>query len=168
MLRFYHHSKREVNMPKLPNFDVHAAHKYFSVKCFNKAWDLMDKSDRTAEEDEQMVRLSLTSHWHWTQREDYTEREMSSAHWQTSRIYAMLGQADNARRYGQLCLAASQGEDLPPFCLGYAYEALARAESVAGNSDKMEKYLRKARRVADTMSDPDVQKQFLEDLDTIE
>lgn len=154
-------------MIKQADFDVAAAHKHFSTQCFNKAWDLLDKSRRTVQEDEDMIRLSLASHWHWTQREDYTEKEMSIAHWQTSRIYAMLGQADNARRYGQLCLAASEGEDLPPFCLGYAYEALARAESVAGNSDKMEEYLLQARRVADTMSDPDVQKQFLEDLDTI-
>ncbi len=114
-----------------------------------------------------MVRLSLASHWHWTQREDYTKKEMSIAHGQTSRIYAMLGQPDNARRYGQMCLTASRGVDLPPFCLGYAYEALARAESVAGNGEKMEEYLGEARRVADTMSDPDVKKQFLENLETI-
>ena len=154
-------------MAKKPDFDLAAAHKYFSAQCFNNAWDLMEKQDRTAQEGEEMVRLSLASHWHWTQREGYTNKEMSIAHWQTSRIYAILGQADNARRYGQLCLEASQREGLPPFCLGYAYEALARAESVAGNSDKMEEYLREARGVADTMSDPDVKKQFLEDLNTI-
>ena len=154
-------------MTKQPDFDMQGAHKYFSTQCFNKAWDLMDKPGRTAQDDEEMIRLSLASHWHWTQREDYTEKERSIAHWQISRIYAMLGQADNARRYGQLCLAASQGEELPPFCLGYAYEALARAESVAGNRDKMEEYLRQGQRVADAMSNPDVQKQFLEDLDTI-
>jgi len=154
-------------MTKKPDFDVDAAHKHLSVQCFNKAWGLMDKPDRSAEEDEQMVRLSLASHWHWTQREDYTKKEMSIAHWQTSRIYAMLGQPDNARRYGQLCLVASRGMDLPPFCLGYAYEASARAESVAGNGEKMEEYLAAALQVADTMSDPDVKKQFLEDLETI-
>lgn len=154
-------------MAKKPGFDTAAAHKYFSAHCFNKAWDLMEKQNRTAQEDEEMVRLSLASHWHWTQREDYTNKEMSIAHWQTSRIYAILGQADNARRYAQLCLEASQGEVLPPFCLGYAYEALARAESVAGNGDKMEEYLHEARGVAEKMSDPDVKKQFLEDLNTI-
>jgi hypothetical protein len=154
-------------MAKKPDFDLAAAHKYFSAKCFNNAWDLMEKQNRASQEDEEMVRLSLASHWHWTQREDYKNKEMSIAHWQTSRIYAILGQADNARRYGQLCLEASQGQDLPPFCLGYAYEALARAESVAGNSDKMEEHLREAQEVAEKMSDPDVKKQFLEDLNTI-
>ena len=149
-------------------FDVDAAHKYFSAECFNQAWDLIDKPVRTAEEDEQMVRLSLASHWHWTQRTDCTQTNTSVGYWQTSRIYAMLGQAENARRYAQLCLAASQGDDVLPFCSGYAYEALARAESVAGNRDKVEEYLRAARRVAETLPDPDTKKRLLGDLDTIQ
>jgi hypothetical protein len=66
-----------------------------------------------------------------------------------------------------LCLDASQGEDIPPFYLGYAYEALARAESVAGNRERMEEYLREARRVADTIPKPDAKKMLLDDLDTI-
>jgi hypothetical protein len=154
-------------MPKKSDLDTAVVHKHFSAQCFNAAWDLMDKTDRTAAEDEQMVRLTMASHWHWTQREDYGMKEQSIAHWQTSRIYAILGQADNARRYGQLCLAASQGEDLPPFCLGYAYEALARAESVAGNGEKRAEYLARAHEIANGMSDADTRKQFLEDLATI-
>lgn len=150
-----------------PEFDVDAAHNFFSADCFNRAWDLIDKPTRTPEEDEQMIRLSLASHWHWTQRSDCTQTNTSVAHWQTSRIYALLGQAENARRYGQLCLAASEGDDVLPFCRGYAYEALARAESVAGNRDKVKEYLQEARRVAETLPDPDTKKRLLGDLDTI-
>ena len=91
-------------MSNEPGFDVVAAHKYFSTFCFNSAWDLMDKSERTAAEDEEMLRLSLASTWHWSQREDCTQANLSVGYWQTSRIYATLGQADNARRHGQLSL----------------------------------------------------------------
>jgi hypothetical protein len=159
--------QRRKEMPKKPDFDVDAAHRHFSAECFNQAWELMDKPNRTAAEDEEMIRLSLASTWHWTQREDCAPTNMSVGYWQTSRIYAMLGQADNARRYSQLCLEASQGEDIPPFYLGYAYEALARVESVAGNHAKMEQYLREARRVADTIPKPDAKQILLDDLDTI-
>lgn len=151
-----------------PEFDVDAAHKFFSADCFNRAWELIDKPARTPEEDEQMIRLSLASHWHWTQRSDCTQTNTSVAYWQTSRIYALLGQAENARRYGQLCLAASEGDDVLPFCRGYAYEALARAESVAGNRGKVKEYLQEARRVAETLPDPDTKKRLLGDLDTIQ
>jgi hypothetical protein len=150
-----------------PEFDLDVAHKYFSAQCFNQAWELMDKAGRTPDEDEQMVRLSLASHWHWTQRPDCSATNASVGYWQTSRIYAMLGQADNARRYGRLSLEAGQGEGALPFCVGYAYEALARAESVAGNRGKMAEYLREARRAAEGLPDPDTKKRLLADLDTI-
>ena len=155
-------------MTNNPDFDVDAAHRFFSGECFNNAWELMDNPDRTAEEDEMMIRLSLASHWHWTQREDYSETSASTAHWQTSRVYALLGQADNARKYGQLCLVSSQGDDVPAFYLAYAYEALARAESVAGNWEKMAEFLDEARHVAEEVADADFKKMLLDDLDTIE
>ncbi|HEY69207.1 MAG TPA: hypothetical protein G4O08_01345 [Anaerolineae bacterium] len=155
-------------MTKQPEFDLQAAHRYFSATCFNMAWGLMDKSERTAEEDEMMIRLSLASHWHWTQREDYAKTNESIAYWQTSRIYAMLGQGETARHYGQLCLAASRGEDIPPFALGFAYEALARAEMVAGDRDKMEAYLNKARQAAEAIQEAESKKMLEKDLDTIQ
>jgi hypothetical protein len=56
-----------------------------------------------------MIRLSLASHWHWTQREDCAVTNISVAYWRTSRIYAVLGQAENARRYAEMCLEPVRG-----------------------------------------------------------
>ncbi len=154
-------------MAKKTEFDQAAAHKYYSASCFNQAWDLIDKEDRTQEEDEQMIRLSLASHYHWTQRPDYSHTGASIGHWQTSRIYAILGQAENAMRYGQLCLQVSQGEDVGPFFLGYAYEALARAAALAGDRDSAAGYLESARTAADQVKEVDERKMLLDDLKTI-
>ena len=154
-------------MAKAPDFDVAAAHKYFSAECFNQAWDLIDKTDRTPEENETMIGLSIASTWHWTQRADCAPANLSVGYWQTSRIYALLGQADNARHYGQLSLGALQGDDVPPFYRGYAYEALARAESVAGNKTKMEAFLAEARRAAEAVTEADGKQALLADLNTI-
>ena len=155
-------------MAKKTEFDEKAAHKYFSVNCFNRAWDLIDKTDRTPEEDEELIRLSLASHYHWTQRDDYSNTKASIGFWQTSRVYALLGQSDNARRYGQLCLSASQGEEVPPFYLGYAYEALARAEATGGNEGEMQSYLDKVKNTAEEIKEADEKKMLLEDLKTIQ
>lgn len=97
-------------MSGAPSFDEKAAHRYFSVTCFNRAWDLMDKAKRMPEEEEQMIRLSLASHWHWTQRKDFAKTNESVAYWQTSRIYALLGQGESARRYGKLSLVAASAD----------------------------------------------------------
>jgi hypothetical protein len=152
---------------KRTDFDIGAAHKHFSVACFNKAWDLIEKSDRTPEEDEQMIRLSLSSHWHWTQRKDYSPKNASIAYWQTSRVFAVLNRGDEARRYGVLCLEVSQSEGIAPFFLGYAYEALARAEAVSANQSEMDEYLNQANQIVEKITDSDEKKMLLEDIATI-
>jgi hypothetical protein len=111
-----------------------------------------------------MLYLSLASLWHWTQRQDCTPTNLSIGYWQVSRVFTLLRQADNARHYGELCLVETQKEGILPFYLGYAYEALARAEMVAGNMNAMEKYLIQAHQVADSLPDPEAKKQLLSDL----
>jgi hypothetical protein len=55
----------------------------------------------------------------------------------------------------------------PKFYLGYAYEALARAESLVGNTAQMEQYLKKARNIAAAMPDNDEKQMLLDDLAAI-
>lgn len=154
-------------MDKIPGFDLNDAHRYFSAECFNRAWDYIDKPIRTPEEDQSMLLLGLASLWHWTQHLDVTPANLSVGYWQVARIYTLLGQAGMARQYGQLCLKASQSEGSLPFHLGYAYEALARAEALAGERSKADEYLRLAKQVSEKMSDPDTRQQLLNDLLTI-
>lgn len=152
-------------MPNTPGFDLAAAHRYFSADCFNKAWELIEKAERTSAEVQQMIRLNQASMWHWTQREDCTDRNLSIGYWQASRIHALLRQAENSRRYGQLSLEHSSEQE--PFTRGYAYEALARAEEAAGNPAKAREYIAEARRLADLVSDAEDRKLLSADLATI-
>ena len=154
-------------MANEPDFDLAAAHKYFSSACFNHAWDLIDKANRTPAEDHEMIALCLASLWHWSQREDCTPTNLSIGYWQASRIYALLGQAENAMRYARLCLNVSHTSDVLPFYLGYAYEAMARAASAAKDHEQVAECLAKARRVAAAVPDPEEREQLLGDLETI-
>ncbi len=154
-------------MNKTPDFDLEKAHRYFSAECFNRAWDYIDKPSRTAEDDRTMLQLGLASLWHWSQRPDRTPTTLSVGTWQVARIYALLGQVDFARQYGQLCLEASKEEGVAPFYLGYAYEALARTESVAGDRAKAQEYLEMARQAAGRVIDADEKKQLLTDLERL-
>ncbi len=75
----------------------------------------------------------------------------------------MLGRADEARKYAQLSLEYTrEGE---AFYRGYAYEALARAETVAGNRKQAEGYLEESRRLAESVQDPEERKRILDDLE---
>jgi cation transport regulator ChaB len=155
-------------MAEEAQFDAAGAHRYFSAACFNKAWEYLDKTDRTSDDDQRMIETTLASVWHWTQRPDCTDTNLSIGYWQASRVYATVGSAAEAYRYGELCLKASQVEGMPPFYLGYAYEALARAALVMGDRAKMGEHLSQARRVADTVPDLEARKALVADLDTLE
>ena len=146
-------------------FDVDRAHRHFAAECFNKAWELIEKPNRTPDEDEQMLRLNQASLWHWTQRQDCTTTNLSVGYWQASRIHAIVGRFDEARRYAHLCLRHSQQEK--PFYLSYAYEALARAEKLAGNADLVATYRAEGTRLAETVDDADERNLLIHDFKTI-
>jgi len=122
-----------------PNFDIASAHKYFAAHCFNTAWDLIEKQDRTPDDDRMMVALNQASLYHWQQRDDCNDQRLSVGYWQASRIQAILGNAPEALRHAEVCLGYSGA--LPPFFLGYAHEALARAYKAAGNARSAREHL---------------------------
>ena len=152
-------------MTQVPDFDQAAAHRYFSAHCFNAAWDLLDKPARTAAEDRQMVLLNMASLYHWSQRPDCMEKNWSVGYWQASRIRAVLGLADEARRYAELCLAHSSA--LAPFHVGYSHEALARAALVAGDRALAHTHAERARACATEVTDAADRKLLLDDLATL-
>ncbi len=155
-------------MAEEAQFDVAAAHQYFSAICFNRAWEYLDKTDRSAEDDQRMIETTIASIWHWTQRSDCSDTNLSIGYWQASRVYATVGLGAEAYRYGERCLEASQAKGVPPFYLGYAYEALARAALVMEDRQTMGEHLSEARRVAETVPDLEARKALLADLDTLQ
>jgi hypothetical protein len=147
------------------SFDLAAAHKFFAASCFNNAWTYIEKTERTADDNEQMLALAHASVWHWRQREDCQPRNLSIGYWQLSRVYALIRHAERAAHYGELCLEVSADE--PPFFVAYAHEALARAASLQGDPTMMSEHLAQARRLSEMVNDPEDRQLLLADLETI-
>ena len=150
---------------KSPAFDVAAAHKYFSAHCFNSAWDLIEKKGRTAEDDRLMVALNQASIYHWLQRPDCGNKQLSVGFWQASRIQGLLGNAAEAARQAEVCMSYS-GE-LEPFYLGYAHEALARAAQLRGDNDLARSHKDQATTLAAAIESKEERDLLLKDLDSI-
>ena len=49
-------------------------HRKFAVELFNLTWSLLDKKDRTREDDERMVHAAYASRFHWRARPAYPEK----------------------------------------------------------------------------------------------
>lgn len=115
-------------------FDVTLGHKKFAPAAFNHAWDFIDMKTRTDEDVRQMLDAAHASSWHWRHRDDATPQNRSVADWQLSRVHALAGSGAIALDYGNLCLVTAIETGLP-FYIGYAYEAIARANWVLGHLD---------------------------------
>ena len=115
-------------------FDISQGHRKFAASAFNRAWDFIDLKTRTDDEVRQMLDAAHASSWHWRHRDDATAKNRSIADWQLSRVHALAGNGAMALDYGNLSLETATETGLP-FFIGYAYEAIARANWVLGSLD---------------------------------
>lgn len=153
-------------MSSMNGLDQPAAHRFFSSHCFNQAWDLIDQQNRSPLDDVTMLLRSAASVWHWTQRADCTGRNLSIGYWQMARVLAISGHGTLARQFAQLALDAAPADDA--FCRSYAFEALARAASVANDSSATAECLNEARSLAALVTDEQDRDLILTDLKSIE
>jgi tetratricopeptide (TPR) repeat protein len=142
-------------------------HKQIASQCFNRVWDLLDLQERTREEEEQMIHLAHTSFWHWTQVENHTPTNLSIGYWQISRVYAVVGNGEQALYYANRCEEVSLNGNTPPFFIGYAYEAQARAYKVLGLNEETLASYDKALTYTELVVDEESKKMLVKDLEEI-
>lgn len=112
-----------------PEFDRTRAHRWFAVECNNRAWDLIEKSERTADETQRMIHTAHTALWHW-QRAG-TEINHLRALCLLATAYIVAEDAPAATRYAGQCIALSEkvGDRQTVFDRAAAYGCAALAHS---------------------------------------
>ena len=145
-----------------------SAHRYFSANCFNRVWELLDAPERSAADERRMLETAHASLYHWLERDDGGDQEISIGLWQISRVHSVLGNAEAATRYADDCIEISEAAPLAPFFLGFAYEAAARAAKAAGDAGRMESCLAKARDFAGQVPEGEERDLLAKDLDEVE
>ena len=98
-----------------------------AAHLFNETWRLIEKTDRTTEEDLLMIHSAHASRYHWQSVGDSSHKAIGE--WQISRVYSLLRLSDPALYHARLCLEICETQSLSPFLTGCAHEAMARALS---------------------------------------
>jgi len=140
-------------------------HRAVGAFLFNYTWSLLDRTGRSAEEDEELLHAAHASRFHWSRVG--TTRNTSIGEWQLARVYTVLGRAEPALHHAERCLEITRRGRLGRFYRAYAYEALARASAVARKPRDRERFLREAKRLGASIRDRDDRRMLLEDLATI-
>lgn len=123
--------------------DITGWHRTFAPLAFNQTWSLLDTNELTREQEEEMLAATFAQRYHWYAAG--TERNMAIADWQVSRVAAVLGYEDLARRFGERSLEIAVEYSLDPFVKGFAHEAIARAAAIVDDVETFSEHLDLAR-----------------------
>ena len=126
-----------------------------AMQLYNTTWDLIDKPERTRDEDDELLHRAHASRYHWG--EVGTAANRARGEWICSRVYTVLGRAEPALHHARRCLelVESHPADVEEWDLPAAYEAFARAHSLAGELDEARRYVELGRQATSRIEDAD-------------
>jgi hypothetical protein len=140
-------------------------HKKMAVDLFNLVWSLMDKKERTTEENDRMVHAAHASRYHWG--EIGTSVEFERGEWQISRVYSVLNRPNAALYHGKRCLEICFENNIKDFDVAFAHEAVARAYALLGEKGERETHIALAREAGEQITDEGDRTYFFSELETI-
>lgn len=126
-------------------------HRTFAPRAFNDTWALLDKDELTREEEEEMLASTFAQMYHWYQVGK--PKNWAIADWQVSRVTAVLGYADLARRFGYRSFELAEEHDLGAFIKGFAHEAIARAAAEVDDVETFTEHVAAARALLPEIED---------------
>jgi hypothetical protein len=140
-------------------------HKKMAIRLFNETWKLLDKPERTPEEDARMSHTAHASRLHW----DFvgSAENFAIGEWQVARVHAVLQQPEAALFHARRSLEIATLHLLRPFIIACAHEAVARALSLTQPAAAAE-HIAAARQMALEITDPEEKNILDEDLSTID
>jgi hypothetical protein len=138
-----------------------------AVDLFNRSWTLLERPERTPEQDDELIHSAHASRHHWAAVG--TPANLARGEWQLSRIYSSLGRAEPALHHAKRCLAYCEAnpDALEDWDLPFAHEALARAYRVAGNEAEARRHAVLAGELGERIVDAEERELLEADLATL-
>jgi len=116
-------------------------HRALASSTYNQCWDLLE-TDRSPEQDLDLLTLALTSRYHWQQVEGAQEHAI--ADWMASRCAAAIDQPGLALAFAQTSTKHDASE-FAPWLAASLLEGQARAWAATGNLRERDRLIKLAR-----------------------
>lgn len=151
-------------MADTEKYSLEEAHVQFAKQANGRAWQLLEKTDRSPDEDDEMLEAGYASYYHW--RSAGGPVHFQRGEWMIAHIYTALGQAELALRHARRCLALTQEHpgEMKDFDVAYGYEGYARALALGGDREQAGRYLQRAREAGERIENAEDREIFMGDL----
>jgi hypothetical protein len=136
-----------------------------AVGLYNRTWELLRMPDRTPALNDEMIHAAHASRHHWAAVG--TAVNLARGEWLCSRAYAELGRGEPALWHARRCLEICVDDGIADWDIAAAYEAMARASAVAGDSRATRVWVARAREACAAIAEADDREVIEADIDTI-
>jgi hypothetical protein len=145
-------------------YTLSEADRRFAVQYHGQTWDMLEKSDRNADDDELMVHTAHASCRHWLAAGTPVHHQRGE--WLIARVYTVLGIPGAAQRHARRCLTLTEEHAavMEDFDVAFAYEGMARALALAGDRDEAARFLALAEQAGEAIGDAEDREAFLAEL----
>ena len=131
----------------MPTDDDRTAEQRLSLAkaAFNGAWDLIDRKDRTAADDREMLVSAAASHYLWEPIGSDEQKVIAAR--QVAHVLSRLGCGELALGFAEAALRRAEENNWSDWRLASCFEGMARAHATVGNSQERDSYAEKCRAV---------------------
>lgn len=143
-----------------PPFERDAAHKWFAIELNNISWELLEKTDRTPEEDEDLIHGAHASCFHWKKTGNLVNH--SRALCLVANAHSAIGQGTVGLHFADRCVAMIEAdrEQFSDWDLPFAVDGQARALAAVGETVSAEEKRQAARQLGDAIAGEEDKKVF--------
>ena len=142
-----------------------AEHRKLAASFFNETWRLLKLTDRSPEQNTQMIHCAHASRMHWELVGNSINRAIGE--WQIARVYSVLQFPQSALYHATECLAHVERGGLKGLLMGCAHEGMARALALTDKKAAAVHYNR-AVEILPSIEDPEDAEILRSDLASIE
>jgi hypothetical protein len=122
-----------------------------AVAMFNRTWELIDTTDRTAEMDREMLASACASRALWAGIG--SPEQLATGDWQVAHVASLLEHPQLALDFASNAYATASTSDVPRWLVASTCEGLARAHAVAGHDDECDAWTQRAREILADVDD---------------
>jgi DNA-binding transcriptional MerR regulator len=147
-----------------------AGRRKLAADLFNGTWTFLEMSDRIPAQTDEMIHMAHASRFHWGEVVAAGGGEpanLARGEWLCSRVYAVLGRAEPALWHARRCLEIDEANGIRDWDIAFAYEAMARASSVAGDLVAARNWAARARAACEEVVEPEERELIEGDLATL-
>ncbi len=130
-------SKATKEKPMKPE-EMKQFHATMAPALFNASWELLEKPDRSRDEESRLINMVHASLFHWRQIGEPVN--ILRGEWMIAHTYTLLNHKEEALYHAENALIKAQEIGAQDWDLAYAYEAMARAHALNQSREEFTKF----------------------------